>query len=156
LSTISKVLGRSIGAVASLFDISGLVNTPNFDIIQDCVASLWFGADNITSASDPAMDSLIASNFQLTKVGEHTFVNFNGNADPNFDFTQSTGDPNEFITAVKAQDVPSSKGANDNVDWLHLTLVNGGAGNDVFRVLTNGGQPSPPVNHSRIVIITHN
>jgi hypothetical protein len=149
------MLGRSIGAVASLYDISSLVNTPNFDIIQECVGNTWFGANNITSPSDPAMDALIETNFQITKVGEHTFVNFNGSLDPSFDFTQSTGNANEFITAVKAQDVPSPIDPTDNVAWLHLTQVEGGAGSDVFRVLTNGGQAPTSVNPSRNVIIMH-
>lgn len=155
LSTIMKMLGRSIGAVAQLFDISPLNGSPAFDTIQECVYNAWEG-DQDSNPLDPGLINLVQSQFALTYQGLHTFTNFNGALDPEFDFTQSTGNSSDFIIATKSGDIPSPTNPQQNVDWLSLTNVAGGLANEVFRVKTVGGKQPSSVNLSRIVTITRN
>src|ERR1700761_1856476 len=131
LSTITKMLGRSIGAVAQLFDISGLNGSPEFDTIQECVYTNWAG-DQDSNPLDGGLVSQVTSQFGLSHQGLHPFTNFNGALDPEFDFTQSTGNSNDFIIATKSGDIPPPANTQNDVDWLFLTNVSGDLAKQVF------------------------
>lgn len=154
-STITKILGRSIGAVAQLFDISSLNGTPDFNTIQQCVYNNWV-ADQDSNPLDGGLVSQVTTQFGLAYQGLHTFTNFSGALDPEFDFTQSTGNSNNFIIATKSGDIASPTNTQENVDWLSLTKVTGDLANQVFRVQTVGGKQPSSVNLSQVVTITRN
>jgi hypothetical protein len=155
LSTITKMLDRSIGAVAMLYDITTLYGEPGFSTIQECVHDAWVNNPS-TNPLDPGWDNQVQSRFGLNPLGPHTFVEFNGALDPKFDFTQSTNNPSNFVIATKTGDIAAPTDPGTNVDWLHLTNVNGDLASDVFRVVTVGGKPPSAVNLSQFVTITHN
>ena len=149
------MLDRSIGAVATLYDITPLYGQSSFSTIQQCVHDVWV-KDPSTNPLDPAFDNVVETQFGLNPLGVHTFVEFNGALDPKFDFTQSTNDPSKYVIATKDGDIPAPTDPSTNVDWLHLVNVNGDLASDVYRVLTVGGKPPSEVNLSQFVIITHN
>jgi len=128
----------SIGAVAHLYDISSLSADPTFSKIQDCLYDAWT-KDSDTNPLDGGLDNLVQGQFRLSLLGVHTFVEFNGASDPSFDFTQSTGDSSDFVTATKAGSIPSSD--SQSVAWLSLKGVSGDLATQVFRVETKGGNP---------------
>jgi len=146
---ITKALDRSAGAVAQLFDISGLNGSPEFDTIQECVYTNWAG-DQDSNPLDGGLVSQVTSQFGLAHQGLHTFTNFNGALDPKFDFTQCTNNPNNFVIATKTGDIAAPTNPSSNVDWLHLTNVDGDLASDVYRVVTVGGKPPSEVNFSQI------
>src|SRR6266702_2416316 len=150
LFTITKTLGRSIGAVAQLFDISSLFGTPEFSTIQDDAFAIWSscpGTDPLEKGLAPRFNK-----FGIKPLGIHTFVNFNGALSPKFDFTQATGDPNNFVVAAKSGNLPAPSPAD--VDWLELKKVDGGLADVIFRVFTKAGKPPTTVNISRSATIT--
>ena len=150
------MLDRSIGAVAQLFDISGLNGTPTFSTITQSVHDAWV-ANPSTNPLDPTWLSQAQSQFSINPVAVHTFVEFNGAADPHFDFSESTSNPASFFTGKKAGDIPAPTDPSTNVDWLHLTSVDptGIFASDVFRAETVGGQPPAKVSLSKYVTIAH-
>ena len=152
---ITNMLDRSIGAVATLFDITPLYGQSSFSEIQQCVHDAWVNNPS-TNPLDPGWVNEVQTQFWLNPLGVHTFVEFNGASDPKFDFTQSTNDPNNFVISVKDGDIPAPTDPSTNVDWLHLTNVDGELASDVYRVLTVGGKPPTEVNLSKFVTITHN
>ncbi|KAI0262544.1 hypothetical protein BC834DRAFT_828732 [Gloeopeniophorella convolvens] len=135
------------GAVAELFDISCLFNTPEFDKIQVDAFNLW----SKFPSNKPSTEELIAllralGNFDV--LGQHYFIaNSAGALSPKFDFTSSgktAGNPNAFVVAAKAGDIPAPTGSAD-VDWLMLNATSGELAKQVFRVNTKGGQPPASV-----------
>jgi hypothetical protein len=144
-TTLTKILGRSIGAVATLYDISSL-STATFSTIQQSVHDAWV-ANPSTNPLDPSWISQVKSQFGVNPVATHTFVEFNGALSPHFDFSQSTNNPASFFTGKKAGDIPAPSNPGTNVDWLHLTSVDSSGifASDAFRVETVGGQPPSQV-----------
>ncbi|KAF8273396.1 hypothetical protein EI94DRAFT_1826148 [Lactarius quietus] len=132
----------SIGALAKLFSISSLYGSPEFDTIQDCVYKTWVQDSNTDPLNDDVVD-LIQNNFGLKLLGTHFFNEYNGSSDPEFDFTETTGVPSDYVIATKTASIPSPTNATDDVAWLFLTAVSGSLAKDVFRVETVGGQPPP-------------
>jgi len=130
----------SKGAVAMLFDITTLYGTSKFSTIQECVHDAWVNNPS-TNPLDPEWDKQVHTQFKLDPLGIHTFVKFNNASDPKFDFTQSTNNPSNFVIAIKAGDIAAPSNPGTNVDWLHLTNVDGGLASDAYRVLTVGGKP---------------
>jgi hypothetical protein len=146
-------LSRSIGAVAQLFDICHLNGTPEFSTIQNDAYAVWSYYPS-TDPLDQGLAVRLNTQFGVGSLGIHDFVNFNGNLSPKFDFTQTTGNPNDFVVTAKTGDIPApTPGA---VDWLALTNVDGGLANQVFRVDTNAGKPPSTVSISRFTTIAHN
>jgi hypothetical protein len=88
--------------------------------------------------------------WKINSLGVHDFVKYNGSLTPNFDFTSSQGDPNDFFYGKKIGNVPSPDGS-DNVDWLVLQNVLGKLANTVYRVGTVKGQPPATVSSYRRV-----
>jgi len=130
----------SIGAVAEVYDISPLFGSASFSTIQQNVFDTWV-VNPITDPLDPGWTSLIQSQLGLNILGPHTFVEFNGALDPEFDFSQSTNNAGNFVIAKKVGDIPDPTDPGTNIDWLQLTNVSGSLTSSVFRVLTQGGQP---------------
>ncbi|CAE6439288.1 unnamed protein product [Rhizoctonia solani] len=136
----------SVGAVAKLFDISCLVNTPLFPGIQDLVFAV---AGN---AKGQALISKIETILKPCPVtlGDHYFIPnpaVNGTGlTPVFDFRAGVkkGDPTGFVAVKKLGGTPSPAGSS-NVDWLMLENIGGAIGgslaNIVMRVDTKSGQP---------------
>ena len=140
------MLCRSIGAVAQLFDISHLYGKPEFSTIQTDAYGIWSHCPN-TDPSDHGLATQLHSKYGVASLGLHDFVTFNGSLSPKFDFSQTTGNPNNFVVAAKTGDIPAP--TPTNVDWLELEKVDGGLANQVFRVDTDAGKPPPTVSLSR-------
>jgi hypothetical protein len=142
---------RSTGAVAELFDISCLTETPDFATIQDTAyASLPADPPYATSAE---VISLMQELKLSTILGQHYFVptpTTHIGISPNWDFTSSgptAGNLNAFVIAAKVASIPAPTGSND-VDWVSLTSVQGELATQVFRTDTKGGQPPALVSPS--------
>ncbi|KAJ1300388.1 hypothetical protein OPQ81_005207 [Rhizoctonia solani] len=136
----------SVGAVAKLFDISCLVNTPLFPGIQDVVFAVT------GNAKGQELVSKIETVLKCSPVtlGDHYFIPnpaVNGTGlTPVFDFRAGVkkGDPSGFVAVKKLGSTPSPAGSS-NVDWLMLQNIGGTIGgslaNTVMRVDTKSGQP---------------
>ncbi|KAK7044391.1 hypothetical protein R3P38DRAFT_162617 [Favolaschia claudopus] len=132
----------SVGAVASLFDISCLVKTPAFANIQTVAQMAW---------------SVLPPKVSATTIGEklgapallgfHYFIPnpITGTGlSPKWDFTSTgkfKGDASAFIVAAKAANIAAPQDSAKNVDWLMLNNVQGSLATQVFRVDTVNGQP---------------
>ncbi|KAJ7140592.1 hypothetical protein C8R43DRAFT_590257 [Mycena crocata] len=131
----------SIGAVASLFDISCLDKSPGFPGIQTTAMNIW----NKASASTKAIS--IGSRVGAPNLlGAHYFVTAPSGTgiSPKWDFTANpkfAHDPNAFVIAAKTGDVLAPTNPTTNVDWLMLNGVQGSLAKTIFRVDTVGGQP---------------
>ncbi|KAI9441188.1 hypothetical protein H4582DRAFT_2073401 [Lactarius indigo] len=128
----------SIGAVAQLFDISPLYGIPEFSTIQNDGFAVWSSCPG-TDPFEPGLAPRLGRQFGIKPLGQHIFVNFNGALSPKFDFTQTTGNPDNFVVAAKAGDIPAP--SSQDVDWLELKNVNGELADIVFRVNTKAGKP---------------
>ncbi|KAH7335752.1 hypothetical protein B0J17DRAFT_719373 [Rhizoctonia solani] len=135
----------SVGAVAKLFDISCLVNTPLFPGIQDLVFAV--AGNSKGQALIRKMETIIKP-CPLT-LGDHYFIPnpaVNGTGlTPVFDFRAGVlkGDPTGFVAVKRLGGTPSPTGSS-NVDWLMLQNIGGEIGgslaNIVMRVDTKSGQ----------------
>lgn len=136
----------SSGAVAKLFDISCLVNTPLFPSVQDLVFAIGStakGQDLISKIESVTKSTPLA-------LGDHYFIPnpaVGGTGlSPVFDFRAGVkkGDVNGFAVVKKLGNTASPAGSA-NVDWLALQNIGGTIGgtlaNNVMRVDTKGGQP---------------
>ncbi|KAJ6555834.1 hypothetical protein B0H19DRAFT_1261982 [Mycena capillaripes] len=113
----------SIGAVASLFDISCLESTRVFGSIQ-----------TLAGVGTPFL------------LGFHYFVTSPSGTgiSPKWDFTSTgnfVGNANAFVLGAKVGDVLAPKNSATNVDWLALNNVQGSLASKIFRIDTVGGQP---------------
>ncbi|KAH8922241.1 hypothetical protein BT69DRAFT_1263715 [Atractiella rhizophila] len=144
----------SAGAVATLFDISCLYNTPIFPYVQDLAVKLPLPSPGRKhrrappsvpgfSTSDVSRVSGIIGSIKSTLVlGTHYFVNYpdpSGAIAPQFDFTKSQRKADAFVTAQKKGSV-AAKDVED-VAFLQLNGVSGNLAKTVFRVDTALGQP---------------
>ena len=157
LSTITKMLGRSQGALANFYDISALFGGDGFTNAPNCGLEIWSADQGEANPFNSQLDSLIQSNFgEIPKLGTHQFDIFNGTPEPAFDFTLSQNNASDFMIAVVNNKVASPFNPNDDVAWLALSNASGGLSNTAFRLFTAGGQPPSSVNISLLVIITRN
>ncbi|KAF8724693.1 hypothetical protein RHS02_08528, partial [Rhizoctonia solani] len=143
----------SSGAVAKLFDISCLVNTPLFPGIQDMVYSV---ARNDRGQALVAKIETVLKAVPLTALvlGDHYFIpnpTTNGTGlTPVFDFRAGVKkeDTSGFVAVKKLGNTPSPTGSS-NVDWLMLQNLGGTVGgtlaSTVLRVDTKSGQPPASV-----------
>ena len=155
---ILKALDRSAGTVAQMFDISCLYGTSEFGRIQDDAYHVW----SKYWSNDPYEHELAARlhrKFDIDIIGQYYFINGpNGTLSPKFDFTSSgpdKGNPEAFVVAAKAGDIPSPSGSKD-IDWVRLHGVSGELATDVFRVFTKAGQPPASVSMSWSATMTRN
>ncbi|KAJ7024915.1 hypothetical protein C8F04DRAFT_968403 [Mycena alexandri] len=129
----------SIGAVASLFDISCLAETPEFATIQATASIIWKNAPPSVKAHTIGRHILTPS-----LLGDHYFVTSGTGLAAKWDFTsfgRFAGNTTAFVIAAKVGDLPAPTGPAANVDWLALNNVQGALASKVFRIDTVGGQP---------------
>ncbi|KAJ7805784.1 hypothetical protein B0H14DRAFT_3770435 [Mycena olivaceomarginata] len=139
----------SVGAVASLFDITCLMNNFNFASIQTRAFAFWNESSQVTPTN-------VANDVGAPlMLGQHYFIMNPSGAglSPKWDFTSSTGDASAFVVAAKVGDVPAPSDSNTNVDWLSLNRVDGDLATQIFRVDTVGGQPPSAVGSSPVFVI---
>ncbi|KAJ6543031.1 hypothetical protein B0H19DRAFT_957664 [Mycena capillaripes] len=143
--TCSGTTFASIGAVASLFDISCLVGTPQFATVQTRAFNLWehVPAGFPANAIGPLSLYLVAllTNFQF-----HYFVTSPSGTgiSPKWDFTSTgkfAGNATAFVIGAKVGDIPAPTNPATNIDWLQLVRVEGDLASQIFRIDTVGGQP---------------
>jgi len=134
----------NVGAVAELFDISCLSDTPAFTTIQNDAFGVWDNA----SPSVTAQDVIKKLGHNLLILGQHYYVpNPNTTAgnpaiSPKWDFTSASEKrkAEAFVIGAKIGDLPAPTGKSD-VDWVQLKKVEGELADTVYRVDTKGGQP---------------
>ncbi|KAJ7049870.1 hypothetical protein C8F01DRAFT_945551, partial [Mycena amicta] len=138
----------SIGAVASLFDLSCIEKKSDFATVQTEAFNIW----NAPASVHASASSIGARVNAPHLLGFHYFVpspsGTAGAINPKFDFSSTgkfKGDATAFIVAAKAGDIlaPPPSNPTKDVDWL---MLNGLAGlevlaTQVFRIDTVGGQP---------------
>ncbi|KAJ7747439.1 hypothetical protein DFH07DRAFT_747772 [Mycena maculata] len=131
----------SIGAVASLFDIACLDQTPEFANIQIKAFDIWSEAAARTTAT-----SIGARVGAPNLLGFHYFVTSPSGTglSPEWDFT-STGkfadNSTAYVIGAKVGDIPAPTDPTVNVDWLALVNVQGALASKIFRIDTVSGQP---------------
>ncbi|KAJ7485728.1 hypothetical protein FB451DRAFT_1350190 [Mycena latifolia] len=131
----------SIGAVASLFDISCIDKTPAFATVQTTAFKAWSAVPAGISAN--TIGTKIAA---PTLLGFHYFVPSPSGTgiSPMWDFTstgKNAGNATAFVIAAKAGDILAPTDSATNVDWLALNNVQGSLASKIFRVDTVNGQP---------------
>ncbi|KAK7045114.1 hypothetical protein R3P38DRAFT_3308795 [Favolaschia claudopus] len=128
----------SIGAVASLFDISCLDHTPHFASIQSKAFDVW--KDLPASAPLTAVGPLVGAPHL---DGFHYFIpSASGTGlSPKWDFTSTTGNPSAFVVGARVGGIPAPTNPAVNIDWLSLNRSDGELAAQIFRVDTVGGQP---------------
>jgi len=132
----------NVGALAELFDISCLYNTPLFDAMPDIAIAAW----KATPASITAAN--LISSYQTFKnsdvLGQHYFVpNPEGaGLSPKWDFTSSAFNHNHqaFVVAAKVSQAAAPTGPQD-IPWVSLKRVTGKLAKQVYRTDTRLGQP---------------
>ncbi|KAF8320273.1 hypothetical protein DL93DRAFT_2163912 [Clavulina sp. PMI_390] len=120
----------SIGAVATLFDVSCLYDTSIFD-------SLTLIADDMSSQT-----LLKTQAIQDYAIGHHFFVGANGTSTPHFVINKDGRGSSikDWVNAKKLINIPSTDGSQ-NVDWLELNSTSGELARTIYRLSTAGGQP---------------
>ncbi|KAJ7191274.1 hypothetical protein GGX14DRAFT_297519, partial [Mycena pura] len=130
----------SIGAVASLFDISCLKKS-DFAKVHTKAFKTWNKASAKTKAT-----SIGATVEAPNLLGFHYFVTSPSGTglSPKWDFTSTgkfAGNATAFVLAAKVGDIPAPTDPTVNVDWLSLKNVQGSLASMIFRTDTVGGQP---------------
>jgi hypothetical protein len=129
--TCSAGTYTSVGAVATLFDISCLFGTPEFSTVQDDIMSLPAPVRNGIVAAASRTPLLLAYHYFITNPVTGTGIN------PKF--AQAANGGASFTTLSKKGDLKSADAAN--VDLLQLSTIAGDWASTVFRVDTKDGQP---------------
>jgi len=123
----------SVGAVASLYDLSCLSQSPMFENMQDMAYELWKASP--AHGNPPMTTSFMGSHFFITSpsgTGLSPVWDFRGGA--------AKGNADAFVLAAKIADVPAPTGHQD-VDWLQLKSVSGSLATQIYRTDTRGGNP---------------
>jgi len=121
----------STGAVASLYDLACISQSPEFVDIQDLAYDLWIASP--TNVTPPMSSSFL---------GNHFFITSGTGLSPVWDYRAGAakGNPDAFVLAAKVVDVPAPTSSQD-VDWLQLKSVSGSLATQVYRTDTRGGSP---------------
>lgn len=138
---------RSTGAVAELFDISCLSESA-YEDLTDLAFEAWEAAPASISAQD-VINALAPFHSPLV-LGQHYFIvnPITGSGlSPKWDFTSASeaGHPDAFVVGAKTGDVLAPTNPQTNVDWLSLSAAQGDLADQVYRVVTRGGQPPSSV-----------
>jgi len=124
---------KSIGAVASLYDLACISKSPEFNNIQDQAYALW---KSYPANGMPPMSSSF--------MGKHFFITSPSGTglSPVWDYRAGVakGNPEAFVLAAKVADVPAPTSVHD-VDWLQLKSVSGLLATQIYRTDTRGGSP---------------
>ncbi|KAJ7124346.1 hypothetical protein C8R44DRAFT_734847 [Mycena epipterygia] len=131
----------SIGAVASLFDVSCLDQKPEFSTIQTTAFNIW-------NRSPPAATATsIGSRVDAPKLlGFHYFVTSPSGTgiSPIWDFRSTgkfAGNSTAYVIGAKVGDIAAPTTPATNIDWLALNNAQGALASKIFRVDTINGQP---------------
>ncbi|KAF8811117.1 hypothetical protein BYT27DRAFT_7184495 [Phlegmacium glaucopus] len=121
----------SAGAVASLYDLSCISQSPIFDDVQDMAYMLWKASPE--NGHPPEVASFMGSHFFITSPS-------GTGISPVWDFRAGAakGNPNAYVLAAKIADVPAPTGPQD-VDWLQLKSVSGSLATQIYRTDTREG-----------------
>jgi len=123
---------RTAGAVATLFDISCLVGTPEFANVQNDFFALPASTQQQIEGCASRTRLLYAHHYFVTNPLTGTGIS------PKFALAANGGA--DFSILNKTGTINSPAGAT-NVAWLQLTSIQGTLAKTVFRVDTVGGQP---------------
>jgi len=139
--TCSGTTFASIGAVASLFDISCLAGTPRFATVQTAAFNIWDHAGKNVPAN--AIGPLVGA---PNLLGFHYFVPSPSGTglSPKWDFTavgKFRGNSTAFVIGAKVGDIPAPTDPATNIDWLELDAIEGQLASEIFRIDTVNGQP---------------
>ncbi|KAJ7085584.1 hypothetical protein C8R44DRAFT_991722 [Mycena epipterygia] len=138
--TCSSTTFASIGGVASLFDISCLLDRPSdFSTIQQRAFDRWIleGPDTPASSIGADIHAPTLDGFQFSVTSPS-----GTGLSAEWDFTSVTGNPNDFVIGAKVGDIPDPTGDPAfNIDWLAFNAVEGQLASQIFRIDTVGGQP---------------
>ncbi|KAF8120064.1 hypothetical protein K438DRAFT_1900350 [Mycena galopus ATCC 62051] len=131
--TCSGTAFTSIGAVASLFDISCLVDTPTFATVQQTAFNIWTDAPQDVPAT--SIGPLVGAPHL---DGFHYFVTSPSGTglSPEWDFTSTTGNATAFVLGAKVGDILAPADPATNIDWLSLVAVKGALASQIFRIDT--------------------
>ncbi|KAJ6562597.1 hypothetical protein B0H19DRAFT_1210201 [Mycena capillaripes] len=143
----------NVGAVAELFDVSCLYDTPEFPKLPEIAYTMWKFAPP-TAAISQIIEYMQPFHASFV-LGQHFFVTSPSGTgiSPRWDFSSAAleGHPDAYVIAAKVGDIPAPTGTPD-VDWLSLNKVEGNLATQVFRINTVGGLPpasctagSPPI-----------
>ncbi|KAF8962604.1 putative malate dehydrogenase [Flammula alnicola] len=141
----------NVGALAELFDISCLINTPLFGILPDIAIAAWEAAPPAVSA--PEMISTLHLFSGPVILGQHYYVTnpiTGSGINPKWDFTSQgadAGNPNAFVVASKINSTTALTGSKD-IDWVFLKSLTGSLAQEVYRTDTRLGQPPATVLHA--------
>ena len=110
---------RSTGAVASLYDLACISQSPEFDDIQDLAFDLWNASPGPANRTPPKSSSFLGNHFFITSPS-------GTGLSPVWDYRAGAakGNPDAFVLAAKVADVPAPTSVQD-VDWLQLKSVSG-------------------------------
>ncbi|KAJ7302124.1 hypothetical protein DFH08DRAFT_723379 [Mycena albidolilacea] len=137
--TCSGTTFASIGAVASLFDISCLY-PEEFATVQTTAFNVWENAypDVPATAIGGRVGAPNLDGFQYFVTSPS-----GTGISPKWDFTSEkfAGNANAFVLGAKTGDILAPTDHATNIDWLQLTAVQGELASEIFRVDTVGGQP---------------
>jgi len=134
----------NVGAVAELFDISCLYNSPLYSKVADVAFSAWKLAP--PSLPPQAIISKLSMIGSPIILGQHYYVTnpiTGTGVNPKWDFTsqgKTAGNKDAFVIAAKAAVLPAPTGSQD-IDWVQLNNIQGKLASQVYRVDTRGGQP---------------
>ncbi|KAF7292164.1 hypothetical protein MIND_01243500 [Mycena indigotica] len=137
----------SIGAVATLFDLSCIEGKSDFETIAQRSYNVW-----ISPAEGHAKADVVGAKVGTPSIlGYHYFINSPttaGAINAKWDFTSTgshKGDATAFVVGAKVGNIPAPAPADPKVtvDWLMLNGIPGfdALASQVFRVDTVGGQP---------------
>jgi len=130
----------SAGAVAELYDISCLINTPAFNTVQDTAFKAWNVSTERKSTS--VVNRAVPG---LRDGGSHYFVvSPSGTGiSPIWDQRRCGRANSEegFVIGAKVNGAPAPTGPKD-VDWLQIGNVKGNLAKTIYRTDTRGG-PAP-------------
>ncbi|KAJ7249777.1 hypothetical protein B0H12DRAFT_1121703 [Mycena haematopus] len=131
----------SIGAVASLLDLSCLDKKPEFATVQTTAFNIWNKAPpaELATSIGRRVDAPVL-------LGYHYFVTSPSGTglSPKWDFTSTgkfAGNATAYVLGAKVGDIPAPTNSATNVDWLALNNAQGSLASKIFRIDTVGGQP---------------
>ncbi|KAJ7868320.1 hypothetical protein B0H13DRAFT_1058482 [Mycena leptocephala] len=139
--TCSGTTYASIGAVASLFDISCLDHTSKFSTIQTTAYTIW---EHVPAGVPSAVIGALVGAPHLD--GFHYFVPSPSGTgiSPKWDFTSTgkfAGNSTAYVIGAKVGDILAPSDPATNIDWLELDGVQGDLASVIFRIDTVAGQP---------------
>ncbi|KAF5310539.1 hypothetical protein D9619_007846 [Psilocybe cf. subviscida] len=133
----------NVGALAELFDVSCLVNTPIFASLPDLAINAWEAAPPAVPASQlisllHGFGGVLGQHYYVVNPLTGTGIN------PKWDFTSAShaGDASAYVVAAKTTGTAAPTGSQD-IDWVFLTGLTGEnkLAQQVYRTDTRLGQP---------------